>query len=405
MKNLNNNEILVFAEQEFKSFGLSESRKKVLMSVIGRLVNYMKEKGINPYSQCVGELFLKSIPFSSINRENNYRRAIDLFEYALNGEGYVHKKRKVYLYPGNLGQYVKDFLHHSECERRVSAATLRSYRFGLSNLCAFSELHGITVKNISESDVIKFISSKQNQSTSLISTIRLFFKYLNNVGIISSNFSECFQGFKQPHVNLPSVYNSGEIKQIEESASRASAINKRDYAMMLLASRLGLRASDICNMDFSNLDWQNKKIILIQQKTKKTIELPLLNDVGMAIIDYLQNGRGKSNISKVFLSMTNPLRQLRPNAVSRSISLIIKNSGVNIQERHHSSHSLRHSLATRVLENETGISVISEILGHQSSESTKVYLGVDVNLLLECSLDIPTIDNSFYKQEGGWFYE
>ena len=99
---------------------------------------------------------------------------------------------------------------------------------------------------------------------------------------------------------IPSYYTTEEIKVIENSVSRSSALGKRNYAMILLASRLGLRASDIMSLKFSDIDWDNDLIRLRIQKTGKTIELPLLADVGNAIIDYLRYGRPASTSQTYF---------------------------------------------------------------------------------------------------------
>ena len=90
---------------------------------------------------------------------------------------------------------------------------------------------------------------------------------------------------------LPSYYSKEEILQFENQIDRLSIVGKRDYAMFLLASRLGLRSSDIRLLQFSDIDWDKNEIRIIQKKTKKPVILPLLEDVGTAIIDYVMNAR------------------------------------------------------------------------------------------------------------------
>jgi integrase len=201
------------------------------------------------------------------------------------------------------------------------------------------------------------------------------------------------------------VYTSEEIIQLETSIQRGSAIGKRNYAMLLLASRLGLRASDIVNLEFSNIDWDNKSIRLYQIKTGRPIELPLLSDVGDAIIDYTLHGRPKTEIKKIFVTATNPVRTIKAANIWAIVSRMISEAGIELKDRHHGGHAMRHSLATNLLESKVGFSVISNVLGHTSRETTMVYLGVDVKLLIECSLEVPLVDKNFYEQKGGLFYE
>lgn len=129
-----------------------------------------------------------------------------------------------------------------------------------------------------------------------------FLKYLYEQRILFTDYSIVTPKDKyvrQP--KLPSYYSPEEITQLLDSIDRSNANGKRDYAMILLVVRLGLRRSDVINMKFNNIDWEHEKIILDQQKTKVSIELPLFQDIGKAIIDYLKYGRPESNLSFVFL--------------------------------------------------------------------------------------------------------
>ncbi|MFR9566041.1 MAG: site-specific integrase [Rikenellaceae bacterium] len=185
---------------------------------------------------------------------------------------------------------------------------------------------------------------------------------------------------------------------------RSSGVGKRNYAMVLLASRLGLRASDIVNLQFSNINWDNNLITIIMQKTGKVIELPLLTDVGNAIIDYLQYGRPQSNLQYLFLSSRAPYVAATKAMVCSAINAIICKSGVDVTAKHHGPHSLRHSLASAMLKNGTMIPIISESLGHRSTETTLTYLKIDSESLMECALEVPSVPADFYEQRGGAFY-
>jgi integrase len=236
--------------------------------------------------------------------------------------------------------------------------------------------------------------------------LRRFLSYLYTNEHIKEDFSQLFAGIK-PHrkEKLPSSYDINEVSKIEKAVERASAVGKRDYAMILLASRLGLRSSDIRGLKFSNLDWDNNLIRMQQYKTKRYITLPLLSDVGEALINYITNGRPSSSLKNVFVTSSHPYRELQPAAFSSVVSRYIYSSGIEYKGKHTGPHALRHSLATLLLKEGTGLPVISETLGHASTESTMYYLGVDTNGLLECSLEVPIVDESFYLQKGGLLYE
>jgi integrase len=204
---------------------------------------------------------------------------------------------------------------------------------------------------------------------------------------------------------LPSVYDANEIKRIEETVDQSSAVGKRNYAMLLLATRLGLRCSDIAGLTLENLDWDRDLICLIHFKTKKVIELPLLSDVGKSIINYMKYGRPVSGLRQVFLSAHAPYRPVNRLIINAEVSKTIKASGVDIKGRKFGPHAMRHTLASQLLNNGTSLPVISETLGHSDTQTTMNYLRIDINNLMRCSLEIPLVSTVFYEQKGGVFYE
>jgi len=200
---------------------------------------------------------------------------------------------------------------------------------------------------------------------------------------------------------LPTTYTEKEIERMLSAVDRGNPKGKRDYAMLLLACRLGLRASDICGLSFSNLLWQENLIVLIQGKTKKRIELPLLADVGNAIIDYLKYGRPVSQLQYIFLHAGHEERKLAEPTLHSIVNLYLRQAGVtNVEKKKHGPHALRHSLAGFLLQKKTPLPVISELLGHDSTESTKTYLRIDMEQLRQCALEVPPVDESYYLRTG-----
>jgi integrase len=170
---------------------------------------------------------------------------------------------------------------------------------------------------------------------------------------------------------------------------RGNPAGKRDYAMILLAARLGFRTMDIKHLKLDNLKWQSNRIEFMQSKTSRLQSLPLLPDVGWAIIDYLKNGRPKVDSPYVFLRHLAPLEPFSDD--DRLHQIVVKYMRLAkipiSSQKKKGMHSLRHTLASRLLEAHTPLPVISDILGHLSTDSTAVYLKVDVAMLRECALD------------------
>ena len=152
-------------------------------------------------------------------------------------------------------------------------------------------------------------------------------------------------------------------------------------------TQLGLRDSDIQNLKFENLLWKECRIRLIQTKTKRALELPLSEEIGCAIIDYLKYGRPKQDVSDYVF-----VRHCAPYGKCGNYYHIMKSrltkAGIPFdRDKPHGLHTLRHTLATRLLEQDIPVQTISEILGHTRVGSTKVYLQVDLEGLRKCAMN------------------
>jgi site-specific recombinase XerD len=307
---------------------------------------------------------------------------------------------------GSIGFAMENFLLHLGALRRTKK-TVSEYRRSLYRLFIYLESKQVqNVEDIKETHIVTFLSTSTNNKTFVISSIRLFLQYLHEEHLLENDLSLVLQGYKYSRgEKLPSVYSKNEVLQIEASIQRSDATGKRNYAMMLLATRLGLRASDIAHLSFGNIDWEQSTITLSQYKTGKELKLPLLTDVGEALIDYLKYGRKNSESDKVFLFASAPFSPVTSTSVSNMLSRIIEASKVDVRGRKHGAHAMRHSLACRFLENKESMPVISEALGHRSTETTMSYLRIDIGSLNQCALHVPLVVTSFYEQKGGVFYE
>lgn len=311
----------------------------------------------------------------------------------------------VFQFPGEIGSLAKEFVERISTEQRFSSATTLMYNRVLNRFAINLYVQNVSISNLSEENICHFFTSLENIRPYIYTPIKNFLLYLYRSNLVEIDLTQRLSAYKVPRPEkLPSVYSSDEIHKMELTIEKNSRLGKRNYAMFLLASRLGLRGSDIRNLLFSSIDWDNNKIYLTQNKTSQQIELPLLKIIGEAIIDYIQHGRPVSDSKCIFLNQkgNGPVSLIR---FSKIISTVITQTGIDIKSRHHGSHCLRHSLAVNLLKTGTALPVISGVLGHVSSESTMSYLKIDITGLLKCSLDVPPVPDSFYLQKGGWFYE
>jgi site-specific recombinase XerD len=321
-------------------------------------------------------------------------------------------RKKPIVFSGPIGEIISDFLDYKRIEDRLSIIRLHCYQLNLFRFLSFCNGNNIcSIKDIDLVVILRFLSEMDSRKGTpvsvVISAMRGFMKYAFDEKLLASDYSQKIPRYKsviQP--KLPSTYAREEIEKLISSVERSSPIGKRNYAIILMAARLGLRASDISNLKFENLHWKTSTIEIEQFKTGKDLVLPLLPDVGNAIIDYLRYGRPKSAEPYVLLTERPPYGHFTTsNVVTHVVQRAFINAGINIKGRRFGSHSLRHSLGFRMLEQSTVLPVISEVLGHESTESTRYYLRIDLKSMRQCMLDVPPVPTDFYEQKGGAFYD
>jgi site-specific recombinase XerD len=247
----------------------------------------------------------------------------------------------------------------------------------ISQMTAF-HIHQFTVFNAARA--LKTINQKMN-------SLRAFIKFLYDERYISEDLSKCVLKTPKPRPRLAQTWTKEEVKRILNVIERGTSVGKRDYAVFMLVTQLGLRTGDIVNMTFDNLLWSECKIRLIQDKTGKPLELPLSTAVGDAIIDYLKYGRPQEDHTQyVFVRHTVPFGKVKN--FWRPMQQYLQAAHVPIcTEKPHGFHTFRFTLATRLLDEEIPIETISAILGHSNSDTTRIYLRADINKLRQCALN------------------
>ena len=216
-------------------------------------------------------------------------------------------------------------------------------------------------------------------------TLRDFLQYLFIEGVIQEDLSVYIPKIKSTtRKKLPVYFKQEEIEEKLKEIPRERKIEKKNYAIILIAARLGLRISDILNIKLKDIDWEHHELHIIQQKTNHSNILPLPKDVGWAVIDYIQHARPKCENEYLFVKMRYPFEKMEQfhNFNKYFETEEIENTKKGI-------HNLRHSLAKNMLDNDIPLHTISSVLGHHSLETTSnTYLSIDEKHLKECSLEV-----------------
>lgn len=385
-----------------------------------QLGKFMASNGIKSYTVDVERKILyrkfkdRNMKDLSQTEKEFYNSIKMLSEFQTTGKIRIYPRmvRREFIVTGKIGEALNRFLNHKKVADRLSIVRLHCYRRYLFRFFKYCQDKGIrSPSKINLAFVLQYVGeldcSKKVPIGMVISTLRGFIKYAYEQKLLDQEFSTNipkYRSVSQP--KLPSTYSKEEVEKLIASVERSSAIGKRNYAIVLMAAKLGLRASDISRLKFDDLHWNASTIEITQYKTRKQLTLPLLADVGNSIIDYLKYARPRSEAPYVFLTERPPYGHFTTsNVVTHVIQRTFQKSGIDTKGRRFGPHSLRHSLGFRMLQESTILPVISEVLGHENTESTRYYLRVDLQSMQQCMLDVPPVTDSFYTQNEGVFYE
>lgn len=380
-----------------------------------RLSHFMMDLSYSKYDKSVGEEFLlftlgKKEPLQYNRFQKNLVRSVKFITEFSTGNK-ITVMPEVEDFSSNIGVLIKAFLLYREKENRLSPRTRHDDCLYLSKFIHYLNATGILeVEQLHLKIVIDFLqslnTSQRAMRSSCIVRLRKMFSYWYDQNIITVNLARQMPNdIYRQQAKLPSVYTKLEITAMLDNIDRSNGQGKRDYAILLLLSRYGLRASDVCLLEFNNIRWEENIIIISQYKTGIHLELPLLKEVGEAIIDYLKYGRPKTTLPNIFLKLKSPYGQMSSGSIYDAVNKAMRFAGIKPNCRKHGSHIFRHTLASLLLKEQSVLPVISEVLGHTSTDSTKTYIRIDIDSLRKCTLEVPTVESNFYTQKGGCFYE
>lgn len=406
MNKQNNVTIQSLREQlvsELKKNNYTRGTIQLYTEHVNQILRYMAENDVNAYTSQIADEFYREVVKSRSYSERThrfYRTVIRRLNDLYLGKGFVVSvPRKDLTLPESFRFTASAYLDY--CEKNGNSsftlkAKERAIHFFVTNLeqlgChSFSEL---TAQLVSNASIL--IKNKE-----FYSELRDFVRYLNVSGYTDLDFSTLVpkhrRGFR-----IPATYTAEEISMVEQSVDTSVPPGKRDLAIILLASRLGIRAGDIAAMKFSNLDFEHDRICFVQNKTGNSSDLYMLPEIKAALLDYLGNERPSSLCELVFLKAIAPHDGISYSVVSFAVKKHMQRSGIDFSKKKHGPHSLRSSLATSMVNDGVNYDSVRKVLGHESENAIKHYARVDAVMLRRCALEAPEPSLAFKSfLEGG----
>jgi integrase/recombinase XerD len=290
-----------------------------------------------------------------------------------------------------------DYRRYLYEERGFSTPTVRAHCLIITRfITRFSKKGGWSyLYKITSKDIEYFLRDSatkvgRDRLRHMATYIRSFLRFLVLHGEIPAGIDK--------QVDIPNVYREEKlprtlawntVQALLNSIDRTTALGKRDYAMLLLITTYGLRASEITRLTLDDIEWRTHRLQIFQNKTSSMLLLPLTNAVGESIIEYLTKGRPEAHCREIFVRHRTPSGTLKPTAVSEVFQAWSRRSGLQIPFQ--GAHCIRHSFAVHLLRQGTSLKTIGDMLGHRDLQSTCVYLRLNIEDLRTVALCIPVL--------------
>lgn len=258
-----------------------------------------------------------------------------------------------------------------------------------------SFLYRAPIETMNSDQILSYLLSLGSKAKSTAQSeqkiIKRFLLFIWKNGLIDQGFDYLIVSVKKrKNTEIPSVYVPKEVILLLNYLNSHGKSCLRNYAIAVLIAVYGYRASDIVTLKQSDIDWNNGRIRIIQDKTSVVLDHKLTDFCGNVLADYLLNERPSTASNLVFVKTNG--EPLSSTAISSMIFYGFIHSGININGRKHGSHSLRHSLASNMLLQGTNLLDISHVLGHTSIESSMIYTKIDLPHLRMCELEVPVYE-------------
>lgn len=289
-------------------------------------------------------------------------------------------------------KYINIFIDHqsSEIKQVTTIRKVRILRFLFEYLESIDieDLHDVTKMMVYDFLLTKSWRSQTKSHAQFV--LREFFNYMKEEKLVQFDGYELYPIIvTNKRDNILSYYSEEQIGKMIDSINTSCKCGIRDKCMVTIAAYTGLRASDIVFLTFSEIQWDKNMISKIQAKTGVRIEVPITNQIKFLLIDYLKNHRPNVSSEYIFINSVTNLPFENAKILTNIVRNAFTKAEIDISRKKAGAHSLRHSLATNMLKNNTPLPVIKGILGHTTINTTEKYISVDIEGLRRMCLEVP----------------
>lgn len=362
--------------------------------------------GVSEFAAWVDATYgnLTSFPVNALNHFHDYLATRDRLRYS-KGQHSVHwlgaqhfveflqSKNKIVVTEispkTTQPELLRQFEHWMQTHRGVRSSTLRNYRQHIVELLSTLGEHPEQfTADALHTFILNYALGRSHElAKKRVTAVRMFIRFLITVGHCQPGLEAAIPALAEwPLARLPRYLLPEEVDRVLAHSNRTTPIGIRDKAILLLLARLGLRASEVAELALSDIDWSAGTFSVIG-KSRREAKLPLPQEVGDALLEYLESARPSVKTDRVFITAIAPWVPITRYVVKQVAAHAIRRAGINAPS--FGAHVLRHSAATTMLRQGASLQVIGEVLRHRCLETTAHYAKVDIALLQQVTRSWP----------------
>lgn len=388
-------------KEEFEKHNYRDTVKYNVVHILKCLYVFLEINNLD-YDSMIAKQWYYQIECEAGQSYRTWIRVLNLFDKFIQhrelifNQKYSFRASRMEMFPYWCAKAIEGYLNWlKRCFR--SDGTIRTYKYSVYNFCDYLLQNGVdSFYLLDKPTIITYLNHDKQRTTvnglpNTMCVLRQFITYLEDYNFVKEKTLHYVFPQKVASVTrIVSILSKEQVLGIDKFRQECTApIELRDAAMVMIGLRLGFRTSDVINLKFSDINWKEKEVSIIQYKTKVHIKLPLCTDVGNAIFRYLKYGRPFNSSEYIFISHKAPYGKLSGKICSNGLNRILYRCGY---ETSVTFHTLRKTFATNILQNNGGIEAVVDALGHQDQTTVDKYLTFDEFHMKKCPLSLSDLD-------------
>ena len=348
--------------------------------------DFFKNYFLPCHKRAISTHHLKSIHYA-LNRFVAYLKELDCF---------IDEKR-VPLYQSLLDAYLSWLKRY----QHLAAGSIELRRHSITHLFSWlgpqATLEGLSKLTSPQIETFFLTCAKdmgRSARRSLQAALRTFFRFCLQKGLIKQHLDKAVPTLRTYKLaTVPREIDNTLAKEIIQSIDKSTSVGKRDHAILMLLYTFGVRAGQVAALRLTDIHWAKAQIYVKASKNGKSTLLPLTEEVGNSLFDYIKQARPASECPEVFITSRGPYRSLcHSSAISELVRRHVIQTGIDLPTK--GAHLFRHCFAGRMVQQGNSLKAVADMLGHSCLSTTFIYTKIDFNALKQVALSWPVEDST-----------